>query len=116
MDAFATIEDLQARFRVLDPQEAARAEALLMDASVMIATAMADSGVDMYADELSEANMRRVCCAMVSRALCTEAAPDPTYAFGGNLVATASGELYMKRAEKTLLGIGRGRIAFVEAG
>lgn len=115
MDDFATVTDLTRRFRIMDPQEAERAKALLHDASVMLYAELARCGVTVSEDdELQADNLLRVCCAMVARALSKSSEPSSeTYAFGGNLVATASGELYMTSAERKSIGVsGHGRVGF----
>lgn len=115
MDEFATVADLEKRFRILDPQEAARAEQLLYDASVLIGTELRRVGVRVDCeDDLQADNLERICCDMVRRAMCKGSDEmSDTYAFGGNLVATASGDLYLTAAERRSLGVsGRGRIGF----
>lgn len=116
MDDFATLKDLEARFRILDPQEAARAPQLLHDASVLMAVEMKRTGVEIdEEDELQADNLKRICCDIVRRAMCkgVDETTD-TYAFGGNLVATASGDVYLTAAERRSLGaFGSGRVGFL---
>lgn len=81
MREFATIEDLEDRFRLMDAGEADRAATRLMDASAMLETLLVKRGVriDPY-DELQENELRRVTCEIVARSM-MDAAND--VAWGG---------------------------------
>ena len=114
--AYADVSDLEARWRTLDESEQARAEALLNDASAMLAASVT---VD-DADEQQAALLKIVTCNMVQRSMST----------GGDMYgvtqqsmtavgftqqfsyANPTGDLYITKAEKRMLGIsgtGRGR-------
>lgn len=113
MDAFATVSDLESRWRVMDSSEKKRAEVLLEDAAAIISAHMAQSGVkiDGY-DKTQKANLVRVSCAMVQRAM-ANGDGQQEHAWGGNIVANPSGDLYLSKSDKKTLGIGRFRIGFV---
>jgi hypothetical protein len=114
--AYADVSDLEVRWRTLTTDEQARAEALLDDASAMLATAVI---VD-DSDEQQAALLKIVCCNMVIRSMST----------GGDMYgvsqqsmtavgftqqfsyANPTGDLYITKAEKRMLGIsgtGKGR-------
>ncbi|HIW77052.1 MULTISPECIES: Gp19/Gp15/Gp42 family protein [Gordonibacter] len=118
MEAFATIEDLQARWRTLTADEQARATAKLADASVIIATECQRAGVDVAdPDELTAANLCLTTCEMVKRAMLagTDQVPMSSY----NITAgpfseqqtfvNPSGDLYLTSKERARLGINRQR-------
>ena len=65
-DTFATVEDLEARWRGLSEQERTRAAVLLGDATDLIKASAPRWS------HASEATRRRVCCAVVKRALQAE--------------------------------------------
>ena len=112
MDAFADVKDLESRWRVMDSAEKARAGILLYDASAIISSAMASVGVEVDdEDEIQEANLVRVCCAMVQRAM-AQGDGEQQHAWGGNIVTNPSGDLYLSKSDKKSLGIGRARIGF----
>jgi hypothetical protein len=114
--AYADVSDLEVRWRTLTDDEQARAEALLDDASAML-----DALITV--DETDESLMKRlkiVVCNMVERAMST----------GGDMYgvtqqsmtavgftqqytyANPTGDLYISKAEKRMLGIsgtGKGR-------
>ena len=112
MEAFATVSDLESRWRVMDASEKKRAESKLEDAAAIIASAMLESGVEIESDnEIQAANLVRVSCAMVQRAM-AQGDGEQEHAWGGNLVTNPSGDLYLSKADRKSLGIGRGRIGF----
>lgn len=109
--AYATVEDLEARWRTLDSDERAVAEALLADAAAYI---------DAWGTPSSAQAALVVSCNMVKRSM----AAAGTDAFGvGQASMTAgsyqqqwtyanpSGDMYITKAEKKLLGFG-GTIGF----
>ena len=70
METFATITDLQSRWRALSDIEKTRAETLLMDASVIIATMCAQSSITIdTTDELQTMTLEAITCEMVKRAM-----------------------------------------------
>ena len=124
MEAYATVEDLEARWRALDPSEQARASVLLDDASAMLKRAMDASGIAVDAEnDAFMQSLKAVCCSMVRRAMSTPI-DGPTVS---NTSQTAgpfsqsftysnpSGDLYMTSGEKRQLGIGRMRIGSIPA-
>lgn len=110
---YATIQDVQARIdRDLSPEESNRCIALLEDAAIMI---------DRFASENASNDAKRlVCCRMVIRALgdgsdtgvpmgATQGSMSglgyaQSWTFGS--AGGASGELYLSKADKQLLGAG----------
>lgn len=114
--AYADVSDLEVRWRTLTTDEQERAEALLDDASAML-----DAYVTVDATDEQQANLLKiVTCNMVERAMST----------GGDLYgvtqqsmtavgftqqfsyANPTGDLYISKAEKRMLGIsgtGKGR-------
>lgn len=111
MDAFATVDDLAARWRhVMDSSERGQAATLLGDAAAIIAAALGRSGVAIDPeDEVQAANLVRVSCSMVQRAM-AQGDGEQEHAWGGNLVANPSGDLYLSKQDRASLGIGRARI------
>lgn len=116
--AFATVADLEARWRDLTEDEQSQASVLLEDASAML-QALVEVDAD---DETQAANLKMVCCNMVRRAM-TSATSD---AFGiTNATATMgpfsqrvdyanpTGDLYVAKAERMLLGIGTATIGAI---
>lgn len=114
--AYADVSDLEVRWRTLTEDEQARAEALLDDASAML---------DAYitVDETDEQQMsllKIVVCNMVERAMSTgddifgvtqQSMTAGPYAQTFNY-ANPTGDLYITKSEKRLLGIsgtGKGR-------
>ena len=111
MEAFATVKDLESRWRVMDSAEKNRAVVLLQDAAAIITAAMKRSGVSLNEeDETQAANLVRVSCAMVQRAM-AQGDGEQEHAWGGNLVTNPSGDLYLSKADKRSLGIGGARIS-----
>lgn len=112
MEAFATVNDLESRWRTMDASEKKRAAILLEDAAAIIAASLEQSGVEVAEDdEIQAANLVRVSCAMVQRAM-AQGDGEQEHAWGGNIVANPSGDLYLSKADRKSLGIGRGRIGF----
>ena len=119
MESFATITDLQSRWRALSDIEKTRAETLLMDASVIIATMCAQSGIEIDAtDELQALTISSITCEMVKRAMLSPVDQAPlkqfsqtagSYSESGTYV-NPTGDLYMTSDEKKRLGIGKQRI------
>lgn len=114
MEAFATVADLEKRWRKMDAAEKKTADVLLYDAAAIISAALEKSGVEIKAsDEIQAANLVRVSCAMVQRAM-AQGDGEQEHAWGGNLVLNPSGDLYLSKADKDSLGIGRMRIGTLE--
>lgn len=110
MATYATVEDVQARMmRTMTTAEQAVCETLLEDAAVII---------DSFAQNAAEANKKSVSCRMVQRALgdgaesgvpmgATQGSQSALgYSQSWTISGGASGELYLSKLEKQLLGIG----------
>lgn len=111
MTAYADVSDLESRWRELTEDEQARATVLLDDASAMLSALVT---VD-DADESQAALLKMVCCNMVQRAMSTGSGDmygvtqQSITAVGFTQqysYANPTGDLYVTRAEKKMLGIG----------
>lgn len=110
MEAFATVKDLESRWRDMDSSEKARAAVLLQDAAAIIMAALEQAHIEIEEDdETQAANLVRVSCAMVQRAM-AQGDGEQQHAWGGNLVMNPSGDLYLAKADRRSLGIGGARI------
>lgn len=117
MAAYATVKDVEDGFRSLDEDEQKRADALLNEAKIII---------DQVSNSASDDVKKLVSCRMVRRAIGdgdVSAAPigatqGTTTAMGYSQSWTlsngSSGELYVSRLEKQMLGVGV-RIGMVQA-
>lgn len=116
--AFADVSDIEARWRTLTVDEKARAAVLIEDASAVLSKLVP---VDPN-DEQQDALLKTVCCNMVIRAMsATEsdmfgvsqssmtAGP---YSQSMNY-ANPSGDMYLTKLEKRLLGITSGYIGSI---
>lgn len=115
MDAYATLEDLQSRWRLLSADEQQRGGALLSDAAVKIALACKQSGVAIdAADELQSEALKSINCEMVKRAMMSPIDMPPMSSFAqtagsyseSQTYVNPTGDLYMTLGEKKMLGIG----------
>ena len=115
MDAYATLEDLQSRWRQLSADEQQRATTLLSDAAVKIALACKQSGVAIdAADELQSEALKSINCEMVKRAMLSPIDMPPMSSFAqtagsyseSQTYVNPTGDLYMTLGEKKMLGIG----------
>lgn len=113
MEPFATVEDLQRRWRVLDVGEQERAAVLLQDATQMLAAEflIAERQIDLE-DEILAGNLRVVCCSVVKRVMASGAGGDFTQisATAGSFneqytLANPSGDMYLTANERRVLGI-----------
>lgn len=110
---FATVSDLAARWHALTESETDKADLLLDDASDKIMSECPDWRM------LRPATLRRVCCAMVRRAMTADASVIPegatqfsqtTGSFTDSVtLANPNGDLYLTSGERRDLGIGRQR-------
>ena len=117
--AFADVDDVQVRWRNLSTDEEARATALLDDASAMLSQL-----VDVReGDEEQAALLLSTCCAMVIRAM--SASEADTFGMTQSTMtagpytqsasyANPSGDMYLTKMEKRLLGITSGYIRSIE--
>ena len=115
MTAYATLEDLQSRWRLLSADEQQRATTLLSDAAVKIALACKQSGVAIdAADELQSEALKSINCEMVKRAMMSPIDMPPMSSFAqtagsyseSQTYVNPTGDLYMTLGEKKMLGIG----------
>lgn len=120
MEPFATIEDLEARWRTLTEDEQAQAETTLLDATAFITSEMKRSGVLVEPDdEVQHQNLVAVTCAVAKRSLLmafdsgntlTGVSKYQEQADVWNASVTLAnpmGDMYLTAQEKRLLGIGR---------
>ena len=118
--AYAEVSDIESRWRELSTDEQARAAVLLDDASAML-TQLVD--VD-ETDEQQAALLKTVCCSMVTR---TMSATESDSFGASNMSMTAgvysqswsyanpSGDMYLTRLEKKMLGIGGNKYRSIQA-
>lgn len=108
--AFAEVTDIEARWRRLTPDEETRAGVLIGDASAMLS-----SLVVVVPDDCAQAALlKTVCCNMVIRAMAATGADmfgvsQATITAGPysqtQAYANPSGDMYLTKMEKRLLGI-----------
>lgn len=121
MAALATVDDVAARWHggAMTGAQRARAAALIDDASALV---LASPGFSLReGDGEQEANCRAVVCACVMRAMSapegmfgvTQASETAGPYTQSASYANATGDLYLTRAERMRLGIGRARLAFL---
>ena len=114
--AFATVDDLAARWRALSDAEKAQASVLLDDASDLIRTTCRT-----YADA-DPSTLKRIACAVVKRAMLagedvagvsqhTETAGSYSESYS---YSNPAGDLYLTKAEKVSLGLQRQRFFSVD--
>lgn len=114
--AFATVDDLAARWRVLSDSERRQAETLLDDASDLIR-----AECPTYVDA-GRSTLKRITCAIVKRAMLAggdaagiSQSSQTAGPFTESLTyANPAGELYLTNAERTSLGLKRQRAFSVE--
>lgn len=116
--AYATVSDIEARWRELTADEESKAGVLLDDAAAILDTL----GVFDSSDPNVAANLRIVSCNMVIRAM--SAAQADTFGMSqGSMTAgpytqswtfsNPSGDMYLTKMEKRLLGITSGYIGSI---
>lgn len=118
--AFATTKDLEARWRTLTDDEKTIAETFLNDAENMLSQLIPDFGTKVI-DETYKAVLIAVECAIVKRSLmtCFEQAGVSQHtvtagSYNENITyANPSGDMYLTKNEKKLLGISRQRIGSI---
>ncbi len=111
-EPFASTDDLAKRWRPLTEAERATAEVLLQDASVEVRSALKRGGVD--TDDVDTDAAKIVVCGMVKRSMIAgdnspgvTTAQETTGPFSRSFTyANPTGDLYMTKREKQLLGIG----------
>lgn len=117
MEAFATLEDYETRYGEAEDPE--RVNTLLGDASAFIAAQPGFSRDE--ADEVKEANLARITCAVVDRSLSAgdlAGFQSVSQGAGGQTASVSvynpSGDFYLTKAERRVLGIGGGRIGLTD--
>lgn len=113
-EPFASSDDLAKRWRPLTSTEKTTADVLLEDASVEVRSALKRAGIDPTADDFDIDAAKVVVCGMVKRSMIAgDSAPGVTTAqettgpFSRSFTyANPTGDLYMTKREKQLLGIG----------
>lgn len=116
--AYAEVSDIESRWRDLSTEEEARATALIDDASAML-TELVDIDA---ADDAQLQLLKIVCCNMVIRAM----SASEYDAFGASQMsmtagpytqqftyANPSGDMYLTKMEKRLLGVTSGYITSI---
>lgn len=116
--AYADVSDLESRWRDLSADEEAKAAVLLDDASAML-----DSLVDVNPDDEQQAQMLKiVCCNMVQRSMSatesdlygvTQASMSAVGFSQSMSYSNPTGDMYLTRYEKRLLGINAGYITSI---
>ena len=128
MEPFATVEDLESRWRTLSASEQEKAEVTLYDATTFIIGEMRESGVLIVPDDEVQANnLVRVTCDVTQRVLLAQ------FESGGDMVGVSKyqeqadvwsasvtyknpfGDMYLTKEDKRLLGIGRVRVGSARA-
>lgn len=114
MRPFATVEELESRWRPLESGEATRADELLQDASAYLRTQLERAGIPLDPDNETQArNLAAVCCAMVRRIVgpgesmygITQFSRTAGSFTESGTAANPNGDMYLTASEKALLGI-----------
>ncbi len=124
MDAFATVEQYEARYGDVDDEDAL-AE-VLADASRIIAAELDRAGIDYSdpSDEFAE-RLMQACRSMAQRAMgCDSEVPAGATQFSETAgvytqsftIGNPYGDLYLSKAERRLLGLGAARAGFAVPG
>ena len=120
MAAFAQVSDIEARWRDLSTSEETRAGVLIDDASAMLS-----SLVDVDPNDSEQAaRLKAVCCNMVIRAM--SATESDMFGVSQSSMTAGpytqsmsysnpSGDMYLTKMEKRMLGITQGYIGSIEA-
>lgn len=118
---YATVADLAGRWRPLDPEETARATVLLADAGVRIRVACPDVDARLAADPpeleaeipliVSVEMVRRAMLAPVDQAPMSQIQQTAGPFSQGGTFTNPTGDLYLTKAERQMLGCG-GQTAF----
>lgn len=118
--AYATVDDLEARYRVLTEDEAERAAVLLNDAAAMLDALVRVDPSDSEQAEL----LKIVSCNMVMRSLLasdngalgvTQQSMSADIYTQSWTFSNPSGDMYLTKNEKRLLGIATGYIGSIQA-
>lgn len=114
--AYATVDDLAARWKELSSAEEDMASALLDDAAVMLRAIIPDLDARLADERLDADVLSLVSCRMVRRAMSAPAGFEGVSAFNQGAgpfsqsvsFANPSGEMWVSRAERRMLGLGGG--------
>lgn len=114
MEAYATVEDLQAGWKTLDAAEQSVATTLLLRASAQLAALLASKGVEIDAeDEVQAQNLSTVTCNMVRRSMSGGGAgglSSMSQTIGSTQAsvqwANPDGAFYLSKMDRESLGIG----------
>lgn len=117
-EPFATVDDLEARWRELDEQEQARAAVLIVDASNYIRV-LANDDFSEASEETLEV-LKAVTCDIVKRAMLSDiddgaisSIQQTAGSYSESLnYANPTGDIYLTSLEKKLLGINSQTISF----
>ncbi|WIE65950.1 Gp19/Gp15/Gp42 family protein [Curtobacterium sp. MCLR17_036] len=112
-DPFASPDDLAKRWRPLTDAEKTTAEVLLEDASIEVRAALKRAGID-TTDDFDTDAAKVVVCGMVKRSMIAgdtaagvTTAQETTGPFSRSFTyANPTGDLYMTKRERQMLGIG----------
>nr|DAE60786.1 MAG TPA: hypothetical protein [Caudoviricetes sp.] len=113
MEPFATVKELELRYRLLDESEKERAETLLSDASAILRSEFSRAGETIdESDEIQSANLVRVCCSMARRVLSSGPLDDVSSVnrMAGSYseqrtFANPTGDMYITKNERRSLGL-----------
>jgi len=113
MEPFATVKELELRYRLLDESEKERAETLLSDASAILRSEFSRAGETIdESDEIQSANLVRVCCSMARRVLSSGPLDDVSSInrMAGSYseqrtFANPTGDMYITKNERRSLGL-----------
>lgn len=123
--AYATLDDLQKRWRTLNPSESERATMLLDDAAVLIQAEFRRNQKEIDPeDEMLSSALKIVSCSMVKRMMSTPAAVDGVSQMGETAgpfnqqftFANPSGDMYLTTREYGMLGITQRRSDIAQIG
>lgn len=115
---FATVEDLERRWRSLDEYEVERAAAYLEDATLLISAEFRNARREIDdEDEIQAGSLRVVCCSVVKRAMMASTDGDYTQmsmtagSFNQQWTyANPHGDMYLTANERRILGIPKRRL------
>lgn len=118
METFASISDLERRYKALSPSERSKAGVLLEDATAMLCAEFKRAGKAInLGDELLMVNLKVVTCAMVKRILANgnDADIKQTSITAGSFSEqmtfnNPTGDMYLRDQERRLLGIPKSRV------
>lgn len=124
MEPYASVEEYEARYGKVDDDKLL--VELLMDATRLVASELRLAGLPTDGEKAADVRMQ-VCRAVAFRAMTQETQSDipvgaTQYSQGNGTYSESFSmgnpyrDIYLTKAERRMLGIGRGRILFVEPG